>query len=97
MLDDIKISLIKYRIEQSQDCLDSAVRDFEADSYMPATNRSYYCIFHAMRAVLAIDGFDSKKHSGIISAFQQKYIILTSENICNFSLVFLPSCVTAKP
>jgi uncharacterized protein (UPF0332 family) len=27
-----------------------------------------------MRAILAIEGFDSKKHSGIISAFRQRYI-----------------------
>jgi len=27
-----------------------------------------------MRSVLAQDGYDSKKHSGIISAFRQKYI-----------------------
>jgi uncharacterized protein (UPF0332 family) len=27
-----------------------------------------------MRAVLALDRFDSKKHSGVISAFQKDYI-----------------------
>ena len=27
-----------------------------------------------MRAVLAIDGFDSKKHSGVMAAFQQRYV-----------------------
>jgi uncharacterized protein (UPF0332 family) len=27
-----------------------------------------------MRAVLALEGFDSKRHSGIISAFRQRYI-----------------------
>jgi uncharacterized protein (UPF0332 family) len=27
-----------------------------------------------MRAVLAIDAFDSKKHSGVIAKFRQKYI-----------------------
>ncbi len=27
-----------------------------------------------MRAVLALDGFDSKKHSGIISEFRKNYI-----------------------
>jgi len=27
-----------------------------------------------MRAVLALDGFESKKHSGIISAFRKDYI-----------------------
>jgi len=37
-------------------------------------NRSYYCIFHSIRAVLAIDLFDSKKHSGIISEFHKNYI-----------------------
>jgi len=43
-------------------------------SFENAANRSYYCIFNAMRAVLALDRFDSKKHSGIISAFQKDYI-----------------------
>jgi uncharacterized protein with HEPN domain len=43
-------------------------------SYKTSVNRSYYCIFHAMRAVLALDALDSKKHSGIISVFRQKYI-----------------------
>jgi uncharacterized protein (UPF0332 family) len=27
-----------------------------------------------MRAVQALDGFDSKKHSGVISAFRKDYI-----------------------
>jgi uncharacterized protein (UPF0332 family) len=39
-----------------------------------AANRSYYCIFNAIRAILALDQFDSKKHSGVISAFQKNYI-----------------------
>jgi len=46
----------------------------ERGSYKNAANRAYYCIFHAMRAVLAIDGFDSKKHSGVIAAFRQRYV-----------------------
>lgn len=39
-----------------------------------AANRSYYAIFHAMRAVLALDGLDFKKHSGLISEFRKGYI-----------------------
>ena len=27
-----------------------------------------------MRAVLALDGFDSKKHSGVIAEFRRKYL-----------------------
>ena len=74
MLDEIRLSLIEYRLEQARNCLDSAVRELEAEAYKSAANRSYYCIFHALRAVLAIDSYDSKKHSGIISTFQKNYI-----------------------
>lgn len=42
--------------------------------YDAAANRSYYAIFHAARAVLALDGQDYKKHSGVISSFQREYI-----------------------
>ena len=37
-------------------------------------NRSYYAIFHAIRSVNALDGFDSSKHSGVISHFNQEYV-----------------------
>lgn len=37
-------------------------------------NRSYYAIFHGIRAVNALDGFDSSKHSGVISHFNQEYV-----------------------
>jgi len=37
-------------------------------------NRSYYAIFHGMRAVTALSGFDSSKHSGIIAYFNQNFI-----------------------
>jgi len=65
---------MNYRLEQSENCLRAAHRDLNAQAYKDAANRSYYCIFHAMRAVLACDEFDSKKHSGVISAFRQRYI-----------------------
>ena len=74
MPDDYKASLMSYRIEQARECLASAERDLSAESYKASANRSYYCIFHCMRAVLALDSFDSKKHSGIISVFRQRYI-----------------------
>lgn len=37
-------------------------------------NRSYYAAFSAMRAVLALDGKDFKKHSGVIAEFRKSYI-----------------------
>ena len=39
-----------------------------------AANRSYYAVFHAMRAVLAFDEIDMKHHSGIVSELRRRYI-----------------------
>ena len=66
--------LALFRLEQAEECLESSEALINLKHYKDAANRSYYCIFHAMRAVLALDGFDSKKHSGIISAFRREYI-----------------------
>ena len=74
MHDDYRNDYVKYRVEKAQACLRSALREFDAGEFFASTNRSYYCIFHAMRAVLVLDSFDTKKHSGIISAFRQRYI-----------------------
>ena len=68
------IFLARHRLDQSRECLRSAENEVELGIFKTAANRSYYCIFHAMRAVLALDKFDTKKHSGIISAFRQRYI-----------------------
>ena len=35
---------------------------------------SYYAVFHAMRAVLALNEIDMRHHSGIISEFRKRYI-----------------------
>jgi len=67
-------ALIRYRVEQARECLESAIRESDSGVFKSAANRSYYCIFHAMRAVLALEQFDSNKHSGVISTFRQRYI-----------------------
>ena len=68
------LELSKYRLSQAKDCLVVAENNVEIGFYKDALNRSYYCIFHCIRAVLALDYFDSKKHSGIISEFHKNYI-----------------------
>lgn len=64
----------KYRIERSKDDLEAAHLLYNAGNYRIANNRAYYSIFHAMRAVLVFDDYDSSKHSGIIAEFRRKYI-----------------------
>ncbi|MDO4608947.1 MAG: HEPN domain-containing protein [Clostridia bacterium] len=62
------------RLENAKECLSAAKNLFELGNFKSAANRSYYAIFHAMRAVLAFDEIDMKHHSGIISEFRKRYI-----------------------
>lgn len=66
--------LSRYRLQKAGEMLQSAKRDFAAKDYASANNRAYYCIFHAMRAVLALDGEDYKKHSAVIARFTLQYL-----------------------
>ena len=75
MLDDVaQKDYAKYRLERAKEDLDAAHLLFDNGNYRVANNRAYYAIFHSLRAVLAFDNFDSKKHSGVISEFRRRYI-----------------------
>ena len=71
---DYKIELSKRRLEIAHERLTTAKAMLELGDYKASANRLYYAIFSVMRAILALDGFDSKKHSGIIARFRQSYI-----------------------
>lgn len=71
---DDKKALSDARFDHAKECLDAAKSLLDSSNYKSAANRSYYAIFHAMRAVLAFDGIDMKHHSGIISEFRKLYI-----------------------
>ena len=73
-IDEMAVSLSRHRYDQALDDMDSAHILFDAGKYRVANNRAYYAIFHCLRAVLALDRFDSSKHSGIISEFRKRYI-----------------------
>lgn len=66
--------LSKYRFETSLENLEDARLMYENGRYKNALNRAYYSIFHAIRAVNALNEFDSSKHSGVIAFFNQNYI-----------------------
>ncbi len=68
------IDLSKYRYQTAVDDLETARINIREGKYKQAVNRSYYAIFHAIRAVTALDGFDSRKHSGVISFFNKQYV-----------------------
>ena len=74
MPDITRIDLSRYRLQKAKEMLASAKRDMDAKDYASANNRAYYAIFHAMRAVLALDGEDYKKHSAVIARFTLNYL-----------------------
>lgn len=63
-----------YRLSRAREDLRSAEKLLKENELRLALNRSYYAIFHALRAVNAIDGFDSSKHSGVIAHFNKEHV-----------------------
>ena len=74
MHDTTRIDLSKYRLEKAEPVLKTAKRLLDDEDYASANNRAYYSIFHAMRAVIALDEEDYKKHSAVIARFSEKYL-----------------------
>ena len=74
MLDDLLQTSVNLRLDKARECLANAEKNVADMAFANAANRSYYCIFHSMRAVLATVGFSSKTHAGVISEFRRRYI-----------------------
>ena len=69
-----RIDLSSYRLKKAEDNLSASKLLYDNNDFSGSINRSYYAIFHAVRAVTALDGFDSKKHSSIIGFFNKTYV-----------------------
>ena len=66
--------LSNYRLEKAKQDFETAKINFEHCMLAQSVNRSYYSAFHALRALLAYDKFDSKRHSSILGYFNKNYI-----------------------
>ena len=71
-----RVDLARYRFSCAEECLQNAkdLLALENQGRKASANRSYYAFFHAMRAGLALEGKDFKKHSALISYFRQQYM-----------------------
>ena len=69
-----RINLSKYRLESAESTYRIARLCFENNGYKDAVNRSYYAVFYALRAVLAVEGVDFKRHKDVVAYFNQKYV-----------------------
>ena len=68
------IDLAKYRLDRAKEDLETAADNLENGKFRASVNRSYYAVFHSIRALTALDHFDSSKHSGVIAFFNQHYV-----------------------
>ncbi len=73
-MDNKAIEFSKYRLERAKETLKTAKVIFDIKDYKSANNRAYYSIFYAIRAVLALERKDFKRHKDVIAYFNQYYI-----------------------
>ena len=64
----------KYRLERAKQDLSDAEFSYKDRRYLNANNRAYYAIFHAIKAVLATERIDFKKHKDVLAYFNQHYV-----------------------
>ena len=68
------IEYAKYRLEKAKETLNSARILYDNNDLSGANNRAYYSIFYAIRAVLAIERIDFKRHKDVIAYFNKNYV-----------------------
>lgn len=73
-MDERRKDLCYYRLDKAKKCLASAKVLTQSGDYCGAANRSYYSIFHSIRSLLALEGVDFSKHSGVMAYFQKNYV-----------------------
>ena len=74
MLNEEISVLSQYRLSQAKENLEEAESLFNINKYKGASNRAYYSIFHSIKAILALDEIDFKKHSSVIAYFNKEYV-----------------------
>ena len=69
-----KMDVAWHRLSVAKEDLDAAHLTYDAGQYRAANNRAYYSIFHAVCAVLAVEGVAFKRHKDTLSYFNKNYI-----------------------
>lgn len=69
-----KIALARYRIERAKATHIEAVDNAGFGHWNLVANRLYYAVFHALNALIVIDGDDAKTHKGLISLIGLHYV-----------------------
>ncbi len=61
-------------LDRAEDCFSDAEFNFKNDRFQVAVNRSYYCIFDCVTALLQEKDIFAKTHQGAHTKFHEYYI-----------------------
>ena len=68
------IDLCISRMRNAVDTLDTAKLCMEHQRYKDTINRCYYAAFYAIKAVLALEEIDFRRHKDAVAYFNQNYV-----------------------
>lgn len=70
----ISKELVKHRLEQAKEDLKASKALYDLKLYKSSNNRAYYSIFHSIKAILALEPIDFKKHKDVVGYFNKNYV-----------------------
>ena len=68
------LSIKIYRHSLAKQTYNNAKMCFDNGFYRDCINRSYYAVFYAIRAVLALDSIDFKRHKDVVAYFNKEFV-----------------------
>ena len=71
---DRQKELSDYRLQQAEESLKVAKTCMSDEFYKDSINRSYYSVFYAIKAVLALGTVDFKRHKDVVAHFNKEYV-----------------------
>jgi uncharacterized protein (UPF0332 family) len=74
MKEEDRQELIHYRLERARETLQEALLMQRERHWNACINRLYYACFYAVTALLALQGLETGKHSGVKSLFNHHWI-----------------------
>lgn len=74
MQENRQLELSRYRLKEATDTLQVARNCYEGGYFKDAINRSYYSVFYAIKAVLALGVVDFKRHKDVVAYFNKEFV-----------------------
>lgn len=68
------IEFALYRLDRAKQEQATAELLYKENKLLAANNRAYYSIFYAIRAVLAMDKVDFKRHKDVLAYFNKNFV-----------------------